>query len=52
MTHPLTDADCKQIMIDVSDSWDYDKDPSLIVYELMRTAYDKGASDRLEEDTP
>ena len=50
MTRPLTDQDCKQIMRDVSDSWDHDKDPlSLMAYELMRTAERKGRADMLEQ---
>ena len=42
--HPLTDEDCKQILIDVSDSWD----PEFEWYPDLRAAYDKGAADTLE----
>lgn len=48
--HPLTNEDCKQILIDVSDYWCPEKDVSTpMAYELMRAAYDKGVADRLEQ---
>ena len=49
MAHPLTDADCKQILKDNPHVWEYGEDPTLLVNELMRAAYDKGCADRLEQ---
>lgn len=41
MTHPLTNENCKQILIDVSNYWDPEKDPSTpMANELMLAAYD------------
>ena len=50
MTHPLTNEDCLQIIRDVADYWDHEKDPSTpMAYELMRTAERKGRADMLEQ---
>ena len=41
MKHPLTNEDCLQIIRDVADYWDHEKNPSTpMAYELMRAAYD------------
>ena len=41
MAHPLTNEDCKQILIDVTKYWEPEKDPSTpMFHELMRASAD------------